>query len=288
MSRLTPIITFIREIIAAWGTDKPARLAASLAYYSMFSLAPMLYVALTVSNLFVDTLSMADELFIRLADTLGPETAGFIRDMVINASERTSGGTTLSSLISLGALLYAATGLFAQLKYSLNSIWQVPPSEQGGIIGFILTRLLAFALVLGVGLLFILATLASFLGSLLTTFLGYGGNLVAGNIFSFMALVWFSFLILYKILPDTKIAWRDVWLGALISALALAIGRWGLGFYLTRSSVGSAFEAAGALAIVLIAIYYGAQIFLFGALFSKVFAAKFGSRSRQPALSGRE
>jgi membrane protein len=274
----TAIREFLKELYAAWSADKPARLAAALAYYGMFSFAPMLYIVLTVAGIFIDTLAMADQLFAGLVDTLGYETAQFIQDMVLSASQRTSGATTLGSLISLGALLYAATGLFAHLKYSLNIIWQAPPSNRGGIMEFVTTRLLAFVMVLGVGLLLVLATTISFFASILTSFFDFGGELLAGNVISFVGLAALSFALIYKLVPDAPVAWRDVWPGALITATAFAVGRWGLGFYLSRSSVGSAFEAAGALAIVLIAIYYAAQIFLFGAIFTKVYARRFGSR----------
>jgi membrane protein len=274
----TAIREFVKELYAAWSADRPARLAAALAYYGMFSFAPMLYIILIVAGIFIDTLAMADQLFEGLVDTLGYETAKFIQDMIISASQRTSGATTLSSLISLGALMYAATGLFAHLKYSLNIIWQVPPSTSGGMLGFVKTRLLAFVMVLAVGLLLVLATSFSFFASILTSFFDFGGDLLAGNIISFVGLAALSFALIYKLVPDAAVAWRDVWPGALITATAFAVGRWGLGFYLTHSSVGSAFEAAGALAIVLIAIYYAAQIFLFGAIFTKVYARRFGSK----------
>ena len=147
------------------------------------------------------------------------------------------------------------------------------------MLGFVLTRLLAFALVLGVALVLILATFASVAASILTSFFDFGREIALGNVIAFVVLLAFSFAILYRILPDTDVKWRDVWPGALVAALLFAIGRWGVAFYLSYSSVSSAFEAAGALAIVLIAIYYAAQIFLFGAIFSKVYAMQFGSRA---------
>ncbi len=278
MNRSAPILNFAKELIAAWNSDNPMRLAAALAYYSMFSFAPMLFIALTVAGLFIDTLAVADQLFDQMADTMGSETAKFIQDMVISASQRTTSSNPLTSLISLGALLYAATGLFAQLKYSLNIIWQAPPSTRGGIIDYILTRLLAFVMVLGVGLILILATTLSFLASIFTSFFNFGSEMLAGNIIGFVGLAALSFAIIYKLLPDVKIAWRDVWLGAVITAILFGIGRWGLGFYLSHSNVSSAFDAAGVLAIVLIVIYYAAQIFLFGAIFTKVYARQFGSK----------
>jgi membrane protein len=278
MSPFTHIRAFIKDIIDEWGSHMPHRQAAALAYYGMFSFAPMLFIALTVAGLFLNELAMVEEIFDRMNGLLGPETTEFIYDMVVGASERTSSGSLITSLISLGALLYAATGLFAQLKYSLNVIWDVPPSAQAGIMNYILTRLLAFALVLGIGLMLILATAVSIFSSILTGLFNFDFELPFASSLSFVAIVAFSFAVLYKILPDTKISYRDVWLGALVTAALFGVGRWGLGFYLTNSSISSAFQAAGALAIVLIAIYYCAQLFLFGAIFTKVYARRYGSR----------
>jgi membrane protein len=240
----------------------------------------MLYIALTVAGIFIDEWAMVDRLFARLAATLGQETAQFVQEIIINASERVAGGTILTTLISLGVLLYAATGLFAQLKYSLNTIWHAPPPTGWGIWDFVKTRLLAFGLVLGVGLILIVATFVSFIASILTNFFDFGGQMVAGNVISFVALLGLSFAILYRILPDVEVTWREVWPGALLAAALMAVGRWGLGFYLSHTSIGSAFEAAGTLAIMLIAIYYSAQIFLFGAVFTKVYATNLSLRSQ--------
>jgi membrane protein len=175
-------------------------------------------------------------------------------------------------------LLYAATGLFAQLKFSLNSIWHVSAQTQGGVIGFVKTRLLAFLLVLGTGLVLILAVLGSVVGSFMTAWTGFGGKLVTGNVVTFAVLSMLCFVLLYRILPDRRIAWGDVWMGGFVAALLFTIGRWGLGIYLSHSTVSSAFAAAGTLAIVLIAINYSAQIFLFGALFGRVYATTYGSQ----------
>ena len=270
---------FLIDLYNAWTTQQPGRLAAALAYYGMFSFAPMLFFAITAAGIFFNELAIADQLFNRLADMLGQETARFLQDMVINASERTAGSTTLTTLISLGALLYAATGLFAQLKYSLNIIWGLPPAPDGGLTQFIKTRLLAFVMVLGVGLILVLSTFLSFVGSALTTYFDFGLEIAAGNVASFVILSGLSFALMYKILPDVKVAWSEVWLGAGVTAILFAVGRWGLGFYLSHSNVSSAFEAAGALAIILITIYYAAQIFLLGAIFSRVYATRFGSKA---------
>ena len=272
---------FLRELSTAWITERPSRQAAALAYYGMFSFAPMLYIVIKVAGLFIDELALADELVVRLTDLLGDETAAYIQQTVMGVSQRSTSNNIVSYLVGLGALLYAATGLFAQLKYSLNVIWQVPTQTTAGMKGFVTTRLLAFAMVLGTGLILILALLGSFAGDFLTTFLGYEGKLFTGNSVTFIVLATLCFTLLYKILPDTKTAWSDLWLGALIAALLFTIGRWALGIYFSHSNISSAFAAAGALAIVVITINYSAQIFLFGALFGRVYAMKYGSLAGQ-------
>jgi len=274
---MTIISAFLKDLYVTWNTEQPTRLAATLAYYGMFSFAPMLFFALTAAGIFFNELAIANQLFDRLADTVGQETALFFKDMVINASERTSGSTTLTTLISSVALLYAATSLFAHLKYSLNAIWGLPPASEGGMMHLVKTRLLAFVLVLGVGLILILATFLSFAGSTLTTYFDFGLEIGVSNVASFVLLLGLSFALLYKILPDVKIAWGEVWLGAGVAAILFAIGRWGLSLYLTNSNINSAFDAAGTLAIILIAVYYAAQIFLLGAIITRVYATRFGS-----------
>ena len=270
--------TFLTDLYYTWTTQQPARLAAALAYYGMFSFAPMLFFAITAAGIFFNESAITDQLFERLAGMLGQETALFLRDMVINASQRTGGSTALTTLISFGALLYAATGLFAQLKYSLSIIWGLPPAPDGGLTHLIKTRLLAFVMVMGVGLVMVLSMFLSFIGSALTTYFDFGLEIAVGNVVSFVILSGLSFALTYKILPDAEVAWSEVWLGAGVAAILFAVGRWGLGFYLAHSSVSSAFEAAGALAIILITIYYAAQIFLLGAIVSKVYGSRFGSQ----------
>jgi len=244
----------------------------------MFAFAPVIFIALTVAGLFIDEPATASQLFVQFEDTLGPETAQFIQDIVVNASQRASDGTALTSLISFGVLFYAASGLFIQLQYALNVIWEVPPASHGGIIASIKDRLLAFVMAIGVGLLLVLATVVSIVISVLTSFFDWGSHVPITNFVSMVGLATISFALIYKVLPDVEIAWRDVWIGAAVTALLVNIGGWLVGFYLTYSNIGSAFEAAGALAVLLIAFYYTAQIFLFGAVFTKVYASRFGSK----------
>jgi membrane protein len=276
--KLEPVRTFVTDLAGIWGAQRPARLAAALAYYAMFSIAPMLFVAVTVAGIFVDEQAVVDRLVAQLANNLGPEAVQLIQQMVEGAAATTSKGSPLATLISAGALLYAATGLFSQLQYALNAIWEVPPATYAGTIAAIKNRLLAFVMVIGLALLLVLAAVASTFVSLFGSWMDLPETMPVATQIALVGLLTVTLAVVYKIMPDTDVAWRDVWLGAALTALAFAVGRWAIGFYLTHSGVTNAFQAAGALAVLLIAVYYLAQIFLFGAVFTRVYAAHFGSQ----------
>jgi membrane protein len=247
----------------------------------MFSLAPVIFLAFTIADLFVDQLTAQDQLFERLKTTLGPETAQFVQDMVVNVSQSTSTGTLLTSLIGFVALFYAASGMFLSLRDALNAIWKAPPHPKGGIIATIENRLLAFGLVIGVGMVLTLAVVANVTFSVLHSTFDIIFQTPLANYGFMIGLVLVSFALLYKILPNVHVGWRDVWLGAALAALLVAIAGGFLGIYLSHSNVGSAFEAAGTLAVLLVAMNYFAQIFLFGAIVTKVYAQHYGSKSKQ-------
>jgi membrane protein len=268
----------LTDLYATWNADRPSRMAAALAYYGIFSIAPMLYIALTVAGVLIDEAAVTDRLLEQLARNLGPEMSQYLQDIVVSASQSTSQGSVLASLISFGALLYAATGLFSHLQYTLNTIWDVPPASYAGTVALIKNRLLAFVMVLGLALLFVLATFTSVVISVLGSWLEWADYVPLATHVALVGLLAVSFALIYKVVPDTDIAWRDVWLGAVITALLFAVGRWAIGFYLRHSGVTSAFQAAGALAVLLIAMYYLVQIFLLGAVFTKVYASHSGSR----------
>ena len=268
---------FVTQLYQTWNEAKPTRLAAALSYYGMFSLAPVIFAAFTIADFFVGDLATANELFVRLESTLGTETAQFLYDLVIGFSERTATGATLTSLIGFGALLYAASGLFTSLQYALNMIWNVAPATDGGVLYFVRNKLLAFALVIGVGIVLIVASVINIAFSMLASFLDLGNQTPVLNFAYALGLSTLCFAVLYKILPNTRVSWLDVWLGGFVAALMFGVGGWLLGFYFTHSNIASGFEAAGAMAVLLVAMYYFAQMFLFGAVFSKAFAGTFGS-----------
>jgi membrane protein len=245
----------------------------------MFSFAPIIFIAVVVAGIFFDTLLAAQEVLVRLEDTLGPEVTQFILDVVVSVSEGASGSTPLTTLIGFIALLFAASGLFAQLQYALNNIWGVPPPAQRGVLAIVISRLLAFVMVIGLGLLLVLMTASSIILSTLSTYLNLEHPLPAAELALFLGLAAAVFALIYRVLPDVDIAWRDVWLGALVTALLFALARWLLGIFLAYAGFASAFDAAGALAVILVVIYYLALIFLFGAVFTKVYASMFGSKA---------
>ena len=270
---------FLKKLFAAWGEGRSPQGAAALAYYSMFSFAPALFIALTVAGIFLDELMAARELVTRLEHTFGPEVTLFILDVMGTVSQAVAGGSLLASLIGFVALLFAASGLFAQLQYSLNTIWGVPPPAQRGLIAIVRNRLFAFVGVIGLGLLLVIATIIGIILSAFSTALGIDSSLQIIDSAAVVALAAGAFALIYKVLPDVDIGWRDVWLGALITALLFAVARWLLSLYLSIVDIASAFGAAGALAVILIAIYYLALIFLFGAVFTKVYALTFGTKA---------
>jgi len=270
---------FLKDLFDEWGERRPARLAASLAYYSMFSLVPMIFIAISVAEIFLGELASSSQLFIKIEEVLGSDIAQFIEELVVGLSETTSSSNTIITIISVLALVFAASGLFTQLKFSLNEIWEAPTPVQSGIMGFIKTRLLAFVMVIGVGLLLVLVVTVSIVVSMISSFLEISSPIAIGQIIIILLITTLAFSLLYKILPDIHIKWRDVWLGAAISSVITYIAGLLVGLYFSYSDLGSAWGAAGALAVLLITVYYFSQIFLLGAVFTKVYAHDFGSKS---------
>ena len=235
--------------------------------------------AISVAEIILGELASPRELYLRVEDVLGSDIAQFLGELVIGLSETTSSSSTLVTVISFLALIFAASGLFTQLKFSLNEIWEAPTPVQSGILGFIKTRLLAFVLVIGVGLLLVLIVTASVVISMIISFLEISSPIALGQILIVLLITTLSFALLYKILPDVHVSWRDVWIGAAISSVIMYIASLLVGLYFSYSDLGSAWGAAGALAVLLITVYYFSQIFLLGAVFTKVYAHDFGSKS---------
>lgn len=271
------IIEFAKELYRIWATERPGQLAAALAYYGMFAFAPVIFTAFWVASFFIDQFS-TEQFFTRMENLLGPEVTLFIQDSVNAIAETTTGSSVITTLISVAALLLAASGLFYQLIFALNKIWGVPPPVRGQTSGLIRQRLFSFLMVIGVGLLFILASLVNVVITWFGSLLDLSSTMPVLSALAFLGIATLAFALIYKILPETEISWRDVWIGAFVTAVLVILAAVIFGAYLSLGNVGSAFEAAGAFAVLLIGIYTIAQVFLFGAMFTRVFAEMYGSK----------
>ena len=276
------LIKFGKEVYRIWILERPGQQAAALAYYGMFSFGPVVFIALSVVGLFADQFAAANEFFQRLSSILGPEAAAWVQESIAALEKPSSEESLLISIISFGALLFAASGVFFQLQYALNTIWHVPLPEKGYYIHLIRKQLVSFVMVIGIGLFGILAIvinviLASF-GTFLQTWLGFSGSLSIITGLSALGLNAVTFALLYKLLPDAKVAWKDVWLGAVVAAVLVLAAIRLAALYISYSSLTSALQAAGAVTILLISFFYVAEIFLAGAIICRVYANQFCSR----------
>jgi membrane protein len=275
------IISLIQETYKEWSEDNASSLAAALAYYTLFSLAPLLIIAIGIAGMVLGSSArVKSELFFQIQSFVGPDAAKTIQNLINNNSVlRTS---TITTIIGLATLILGASSLFIHIQQSLNIIWEVKPKPESGLFFFIESRLLSFAMVLGLGfLLFILVILSTLLSALAQYFNFLLPAAIPWQSIEFLVsilLITLLFAVIFKTLPDVKVQWRDVWIGSFVTAVLFTIGKFLIGLYLSRSSISSAFGAAGSLVIILLWIYYSAQIFFFGAEFIQVFARHQGSR----------
>lgn len=286
MNRVSTLRDLIQEIYNIWISEKPNQLAAALAYFGMFSFSAVIYLAYRLAGIFINEAAAAERLYARLEAVLGSETATFIQESVSAISAANTGGSWVISLVSLISLLFAAMGLFLQLKYVLNRIWGVPLTQRGKKSVIIRQRLVAFLMVIVLGLLIIGATVVNvafaWFGTIIKNYYGGSDLLVALNIVALLGLIVVAIAFIYKVLPDVKLAWRDVWAGSVAATFLMTLGGLVIGLYFRLGGIGSAFEAAGAFAVLMITIYYFAQIFLFGAIITRVYTHRYGSMRKSP------
>lgn len=276
----------VKETFKEWKEDGALDLGAALAYYTIFSLAPMLLIATAVAGLVWGREAVQGQLVGELRGLLGTQGAEAVQTMIANAGKERSG--VLATVIGLVTILFGATGVFVQLQNALNRVWNVKATPKSGIWSFVRTRLMSFGMVLGIGFL-LLVSLAvsaavSALGAWATSRLPGGEAVTQGLTFVLSFALMTGLLgLIYKFLPDVEIAWRDVWIGAVVTALLFTVGKFLIGLYLGRSSVASTYGAAGSLVILLLWIYYSSQILFLGAEFTQVYASRYGSRIRPSA-----
>jgi membrane protein len=272
-----------KQAAADWVDDKAPRLGAALAYYAMFSLAPLLVIVLSVSGLFFGADAAEGALNGQLRDLLGDAGAKGLENMV-HAARQPSRGTA-AMILGLAMLLFGASGVFGQLQDALNTIWEVEPKPGRGIWGMLRDRMLSFAMVLGTGFLLLISlALSAWLaaaGKWVQAYLPGPEMLLQLLSFAISFLVVTGlFAMIFKLVPDAQIAWRDVWFGALVTAALFTVGKFGLGLYLGRSETTSSYGAAASFIIVLLWVYYSSQILFFGAELTQAHAALRGADVR--------
>ncbi|HEV8253985.1 MAG TPA: YihY/virulence factor BrkB family protein [Vicinamibacteria bacterium] len=276
------VISMLKAAAADWKEDNAPRLGAALSYYTIFSLAPLLLIAIAIAGLVFGEQAARGQIVAEIGGLLGRTGAEAIQAMLENAREPGSG--LVAAVIGAVMLLVGASGAFAELRGALNVVWEAPPPPRRGLLGAVRERLASFAMVLVLGFLLLVSLLISAALTAVGSFAeGHlPGGLLAlrslNGVLSF-AVVTVLFAMIFKLLPDVKVAWRDVWAGALMTAALFALGKWALGLYLGKKAVGSAFGAAGSLVAILVWVYYAAQILFFGAELTQVYAKRHGSHA---------
>ncbi len=278
---LRPTLALLREVVAQWQRDRALAQGAALAYYTLFSMAPLLVLVIALAGLALGRSAAEGELVDRIAGLAGPESARLLVGMIGQVSRPRSG--VLATAASLLTMVFGATGVFAQLQASLNDIFRAPRPARTGVRGFVRQRVAAFAMILGVGaLLFVSLVLSAAVAAVrgfVTVHLPLLGRLLPLlDVALSLAVVSALFALVYKVLPDVHLRWRDVWLGAGVTAVLFTIGKSLIALYLGRVVRTSVYGAAGSLVLLLLWVYYSSQILFFGAEFTEVYSRRYGSR----------
>jgi membrane protein len=273
-------VALVRETLSEWLEDKAPRLGAAMAFYAILSLSPFLVIAVALAGLVYggDAVGAIQAQFEGL---VGPEAGRAIAEVI--ASKDDPAESWLASLVGVAMLLLGASGVFGQLQDALNTIWEVEPRPGRGALDVVRERFLSFTMVLGTGFLLLVSLLLSAAlaaaGGFFEAHVPGGATLwQAMNALASFAVVTGLFALIFRVVPDAEIAWREVWIGAAVTALLFVVGKFAIGLYLGRSSIGSAYGAAGTLLVLLVWVYYSTQILFLGAEFTQVYANRYGSR----------
>ena len=283
----------LKETVDEWQQDKVDRMAAALAYYTLFSIAPLLVIAVAVAGAVFGQEAARGEVVTQIQGLLGKAGAEVVQTALANTQNPQAGNGIVPTLISTLVLIFGASGVFVQLQDSLNAVWNVEVSSKAGVKAVVRKRIFSFAMVITIGFILMISLVVSAGLAALSTF--------TNQLFPALASLWrllnlvislgtftFLFALIYKYIPDIKIAWRDVLVGAAFTSVLFSIGKELLGLYLGNGAFGSTYGAAGSLVTVLAWIYYSVQIMLFGAEFTQVYTRKYGShRSTHDNFQGK-
>ena len=284
---LRAIVPLLREVIEQWQRDRALSHGAALAYYTLFSMAPLLVLVIAVAGLALGRAAVQGEIVGQIGGMMGPEGAKVVEDMIASASRPTSG--ILATLASLAAMFLGTSGVFGQLQTTLNDIFRAPPSARSGLRGMLQQRLGYLGMIVGIGMLLLASLVASAalaaVHDLLTERVPLAARVLPLLNFSLSFVITAGlFALIYRVLPEVRLQWRDVWLGAGFTALLFTVGKSLIGLYLGRAGTTSVYGAAGSLVLVLLWVYYSAQILFLGAEFTEVYSRRHGSR-RPPAIA---
>jgi membrane protein len=281
-SRMLKVWEIARASVNSWLDHKASSLGAALAYYTLFSIAPILVIAVAVAGYVFGSQTAENEVLSQMQGLLGDAGAAALRNLLTSAQQSEARG--LAAVVSVVTLLIGATSVFGELQNTLDQIWGTPARDQTVAWWRLLrSRLLSVGLILGVGFLLLVSLLASAalagLGTWLSSYMMHWNVVLpALDLFLSVALATLLFAMIYKYVPRESIAWSDVWVGGFVTAVLFTVGKILIGLYLGRSSISSAYGAAGSVMVLLLWIYYSAQIFLLGAEFTHVYAYTHGSR----------
>jgi membrane protein len=274
-------VAMARRSVADWVDDYAPSMGAALAYYTLFSLAPLLLIAVSIAGLVFGPDAARGEIFAELRDVIGDDGAAAAETLLQSLNKPAQG--LVGTVVGLATLVVGAASVFGELQNALDRIWRAPARPGAGLWSLLRARLLTFGMVLGIGFLLVVSLLAS---TAIAAFgkryaHAFGGWAIVAEALNFvvsLAVVTALFAMIYKILPRVRIGWRDVWVGAAVTALLFSLGKSLIGLYLGRSGTASGFGAAGSLILVIVWTYYSAQIFLLGAEFTHVYAHARGTR----------
>ena len=272
----------LKNSFKGFGNDNVTVLSSSLAYYTVFSMAPLLIIIISLSGLFLGKDAAQGKVYSTLSGFVGHDTAVQLQQMIKNAS--LSGKSEIAVIIGIITLLIGATTVFAQIQNSINNIWGLKPKPKRGWLKLLKNRFLSFSIILGLGFLLLVSL------SISTLIDGFSNSLKAHfpdvavvvfyiiNLIITLIVTALIFGAIFKVLPDAKIKWKDVAAGAITTAVLFMLAKFGISFYISKSNVGSTYGAAGSLVILLLWVYFSAMILYFGAEFTKAYAVKFGSQ----------
>ncbi|PKO01059.1 MAG: ribonuclease BN [Chloroflexi bacterium HGW-Chloroflexi-4] len=280
MLKLKTIWAVVSASFQAWTDDNAAQLSAAIAFYTIFSIPPLLIIAMTIAGNIFDTETAKIHIISQISNLIGIQTGELVKTILENSQQQYI--SPLSSIFSVVILIIVAAGFFYQIQFALNKIWKVPKKQDLNFFKTLKNRSISFLLILAIGLLFIIVLILSvFLSEFLGKAKGIIQNAFLWNVLNFLILfftVTILFAIIYRVIPDKETSWTVIWLGATITGLLFMFGKFGIGIYLSISKTGSAYGTAGSLIVLLIWIYFSTIIFLLGAEFTHVFSKRFGIR----------